>query len=131
MAGAGQCRPTLPLLLLDAAVPPLSPAPPHHPAAAQAAFAKVRADKLREVTDGHDGTWVAHPGLIPLAKQVLSAYRRRRRLTCLDDALELAALTAQGWRAQGAPPPPCCRPWGTTSDLALCPSSRVPASPTP
>jgi malate synthase len=34
--------------------------------AAQAAVvAKVRADKLREVTDGHDGTWVAHPGLVP------------------------------------------------------------------
>jgi malate synthase len=28
----------------------------------EAALAKVRADKLREVTDGHDGTWVAHPG---------------------------------------------------------------------
>lgn len=31
---------------------------------------RVRADKLREVTDGHDGTWVAHPALIPIAKQV-------------------------------------------------------------
>ena len=30
----------------------------------------MRADKLREVTDGHDGTWVAHPGLIPVAKEV-------------------------------------------------------------
>jgi hypothetical protein len=36
----------------------------------QVAFGKVRADKLREVTDGHDGTWVAHPGLIPVAKEV-------------------------------------------------------------
>lgn len=35
-----------------------------------AALAKVRADKLREVTAGHDGTWVAHPALIPLAKGV-------------------------------------------------------------
>jgi malate synthase len=32
-----------------------------------AAIAKVRADKLREVTDGHDGTWVAHPGLVAVA----------------------------------------------------------------
>ena len=39
-------------------------------AANQAAMAKVRADKLREVTAGHDGTWVAHPALIPLAKEI-------------------------------------------------------------
>jgi malate synthase len=37
------------------------------PAANEQAFAKVRADKIREVTDGHDGTWVAHPGLVPVA----------------------------------------------------------------
>jgi malate synthase A len=35
-----------------------------------AAFEKVRQDKLREATDGHDGTWVAHPGLVPVAKKV-------------------------------------------------------------
>ncbi|RNF83855.1 malate synthase A [Montanilutibacter psychrotolerans] len=35
-----------------------------------AALAKVRADKLREVIAGHDGTWVAHPALIPLAREV-------------------------------------------------------------
>jgi malate synthase len=40
------------------------------PAANEAAMEKVRADKLREATDGHDGTWVAHPGLIPIAKEV-------------------------------------------------------------
>ena len=34
------------------------------------AMEKVRADKLREVREGHDGTWVAHPGLVALAKQV-------------------------------------------------------------
>jgi malate synthase len=32
------------------------------------AIAKVRADKHREVTDGHDGTWVAHPGLVQVAR---------------------------------------------------------------
>ena len=37
------------------------------PAANEQAFAKVRADKIREVNDGHDGTWVAHPGLVPVA----------------------------------------------------------------
>ncbi len=39
------------------------------PAANDAALAKVRADKDREVTDGHDGTWVAHPGLVGIAKE--------------------------------------------------------------
>lgn len=33
------------------------------------ALAKVRADKTREATDGHDGTWVAHPGLVAIAKE--------------------------------------------------------------
>jgi malate synthase len=36
----------------------------------EAALAKVRADKLREVVAGHDGTWVAHPALIPIARAV-------------------------------------------------------------
>jgi malate synthase len=35
-----------------------------------AAFAKVRADKEREAGNGHDGTWVAHPDLVPIAKEV-------------------------------------------------------------
>lgn len=37
------------------------------PAANEAALAKVQADKEREANDGHDGTWVAHPGLIATA----------------------------------------------------------------
>jgi malate synthase len=40
------------------------------PAANAAAMEKVRADKLREAGDGHDGTWVAHPGLVPIAKEI-------------------------------------------------------------
>ncbi len=40
------------------------------PAASEAALAKVCADKLREVKAGHDGTWVAHPGLVPIAKKI-------------------------------------------------------------
>jgi malate synthase len=40
------------------------------PIANQAALEKVRADKEREVTDGHDGTWVAHPALVPIAREV-------------------------------------------------------------
>ncbi len=43
------------------------------PAKNEAALAKVRTDKLREVGDGHDGTWVAHPGLVPIAKEIFDA----------------------------------------------------------
>ncbi len=39
-------------------------------AANAAAFARVRADKEREAGDGHDGTWVAHPDLVPVALEV-------------------------------------------------------------
>jgi len=40
------------------------------PEANALALRKVRDDKLREVGDGHDGTWVAHPGLVPIAMEV-------------------------------------------------------------
>jgi malate synthase len=41
-------------------------------AANAAAFAKVKADKEREVRNGHDGTWVAHPGLVPVAMEAFA-----------------------------------------------------------
>src|SRR5919198_1261 len=44
--------------------------PVKDPAANEVALEKVREDKLREVRDGHDGTWVAHPGLVPVAKEI-------------------------------------------------------------
>jgi malate synthase len=44
------------------------------PAANEAAMAKVRADKLREVRDGHDGTWVAHPGLVATARGIFDEH---------------------------------------------------------
>lgn len=52
---------------------------PHIPikgdqAANEAAMGKVKADKLREVTLGHDGTWVAHPGLIPIAMGIFNEH---------------------------------------------------------
>jgi malate synthase len=43
------------------------------PEANAAALAKVVVDKEREVTSGHDGTWVAHPGLVQLARDVFDA----------------------------------------------------------
>jgi malate synthase A len=47
-----------------------------NPEANEAALAKVRADKLREVTDGHDGTWVAHPGLVPIARAIFDQHMK-------------------------------------------------------
>ncbi len=44
------------------------------PIAHEAALEKVRQDKLREVTDGCDGTWVAHPALVPIAKEVFDKH---------------------------------------------------------
>src|SRR5438132_4367181 len=44
------------------------------PVANEAALEKVRQDKLREVTDGCDGTWVAHPGLVPIAKAIFDRH---------------------------------------------------------
>ncbi|KAH9306521.1 hypothetical protein KI387_010925, partial [Taxus chinensis] len=49
-----------------------------NPEANEAAFALVRADKLREVQAGHDGTWAAHPGLISLVTQVFDENMRDR-----------------------------------------------------
>jgi len=42
------------------------------PKANEEALGKVRADKEREAGDGHDGTWVAHPGLVPIAMEVFN-----------------------------------------------------------
>jgi malate synthase len=44
------------------------------PKANEAALEKVRQDKLREVTDGCDGTWVAHPALVPIAREVFDKH---------------------------------------------------------
>src|SRR5579872_7623243 len=46
------------------------------PAANEKALEKVREDKSREVRAGHDGTWVAHPALVPIAKEVFDAYMK-------------------------------------------------------
>jgi malate synthase len=44
------------------------------PQANEEALAKVRADKEREAKDGHDGTWVAHPGLVGIAREIFDKY---------------------------------------------------------
>jgi len=43
------------------------------PVANEKAIAQVRADKEREAGDGNDGTWVAHPGLVGVATEILTA----------------------------------------------------------
>jgi len=49
------------------------------------AFAKVREDKERELREGHDGTWVAHPGLVPVAREVFAKLPRPNQLNLLRD----------------------------------------------
>jgi len=46
------------------------------PAANEAALERVRQDKLREVREGHDGTWVAHPGLVPVALAIFNEHMK-------------------------------------------------------
>jgi malate synthase len=54
-------------------------------AANDKAFEAVRADKLREVTNGHDGTWVAHPGLVPVAMQAFEAMHGPNQLSKMPE----------------------------------------------
>ena len=63
------------------------------PAANQQAIEKVRQDKLREVRAGHDGTWVAHPGLVPVAKEVFDSYMKKPNQ--IGRPLEQLRITAQ------------------------------------
>ncbi|HSP88252.1 MAG TPA: malate synthase A [Ignavibacteriaceae bacterium] len=46
----------------------------NNPEANKAAMEKVKLDKEREAKDGHDGTWVAHPGLVPIAKEIFNEF---------------------------------------------------------
>ncbi len=73
----------------------------------RAAFDRVRADKLREVTNGHDGTWVAHPALVPVALEAFEAMtgpnqlsKRPDRVPGREEMLELhtGPRTEQGAR---------------------------------
>jgi len=57
------------------------------------AFAKVKADKEREASDGHDGTWVAHPGLVPVALEAFDAVMKSPNQ--IDRRREDVRVTAQ------------------------------------
>ena len=78
-------------------------------AANEEALEKVRKDKLREVQAGHDGTWVAHPGLVPIAKEIFDKYMpeanqiakaRTNRPVTAKDLLEVpkGEITEKGLR---------------------------------
>ena len=60
------------------------------PEANAAALAKVHADKEREVLEGHDGTWVAHPDLVPVARDVFDEHMpQANQLNRVDDGAEV------------------------------------------
>ena len=67
------------------------------------ALAKVREDKTREAGDGFDGSWVAHPDLVPICREVfdgvlgdrpnqLDRQRRRRRSVTPEQLLDVAGV---------------------------------------
>lgn len=62
-------------------------------AANNVAVEKVRQDKLREVKDGHDGTWVAHPGLVKVAMDIFNEYMPNANQ--LDNLREDVNVSAQ------------------------------------
>jgi malate synthase len=70
------------------------------PAKNDAALARVRADKEREARDGHDGTWVAHPGLVAVARDVFAAHLAGR-----DNQLDVARDDVVPSRAALLEPP--------------------------
>ncbi|MDP3910423.1 MAG: malate synthase A [Gemmatimonadales bacterium] len=61
------------------------------PEANAAALEKVRQDKVREVRAGHDGTWVAHPGLVPVAGEAFAALAAPHQLDVRRDDVRVTA----------------------------------------
>jgi malate synthase len=79
------------------------------PAVNETAMAKVRDDKVRESSDGFDGTWVAHPDLVPLATEIFDAslgsspnQKESRREPADTDAADLVDLRVEGGRVTEA-----------------------------
>jgi len=80
------------------------------------AMAKVRADKLREVQDGHDGTWVAHPALVGLAKDVFDAHmtspNQINKQLCLNSSITQKDLLCS--------PKGACTEKGLRKNIKIC-----------
>jgi malate synthase len=68
--------------------------PSKDPAVNEQAFAKVRADKEREANDGFDGSWVAHPGMVELCKEIFTAVLGERP-NQIDKKREDVRVTAE------------------------------------
>ncbi|MEU6821083.1 malate synthase A [Streptomyces atriruber] len=82
--------------------------PTRDPAADEAAFATVRLDKEREAEDGFDGSWVAHPALVPLCREVFDAVLddRPHQIDRTRDDVEVTAADLLSTRRVGGPPTP-------------------------
>ena len=80
------------------------------PVANEEALAKVRADKEREAGDGHDGTWVAHPGLVQIAIDAFDAVHAasptRSTASATTSASRPTTCSTSGPRARS--PRPAC-----------------------
>ncbi|GHC80379.1 malate synthase [Streptomyces flavofungini] len=77
-------------------------------AADEAALATVRLDKEREAEDGFDGSWVAHPGLVPVCREAFDAVLddRPHQLDRTRDDVEVTAADLLSTRRVGGPPTP-------------------------
>ena len=100
-------------------------------AANDEAIAKVQADKEREATDGHDGTWVAHPGLVPVAKEVVrpaDADAEPDRASKRDDVNVDAPRTCSTSSPRSRSPRPACASTSTSASSTSAPGSRATAA---
>ncbi|CAM5651051.1 malate synthase [Streptomyces avidinii] len=82
-----------------------------------AAFAKVRLDKEREAEDGFDGSWVAHPGLVPLCRTVFDGVlgERPHQLDRTREEVHVTAADLLSVRRVSGPP----TPEGVRSNIAV------------
>ncbi|MFI1765107.1 malate synthase A [Streptomyces sp. NPDC020800] len=78
------------------------------PAAREAALAKVRLDKEREAEDGFDGSWVAHPGLVPVCREVFDGVlgERPHQIDRTRGDVEVTAADLLSVRRISGPPTP-------------------------
>jgi malate synthase len=87
----------------------------NNPAANENALQKVREDKRREATDGHDGTWVAHPGLVQIAREEFDKVLGSKPNQIERQRTELAVTAEQLLEV----------PKGTITREGLCTNIRV------
>ncbi|MFJ5269787.1 malate synthase A [Streptomyces sp. NPDC088358] len=80
--------------------------PGRDPAAHESALAKVRLDKEREAEDGFDGSWVAHPGLVPVCREVFDGVlgERPHQIDRTRDDVDVTAVDLLSVRRISGPP---------------------------